>query len=135
MTKNDIPTITINSGPCSQGGCADIPYVDEIYLSGQTSNITWTQRQTAYVYFERQLFSSQTTVRMSRGDYLIREVITENPCAAGGGLDLDYAYPDCGCTSGSGGVIIQDLGCTATGLPSVEPGLSNAGFTITCRVD
>ena len=81
------------------------------------------------------MFSSQTTVRMSRGDYTIREVITVNPCALGDGVDLGYSGPSCGCTATLGGSFTQDLGCTATGLPAVSPGLSDAGFTITCRVD
>ena len=131
----DIPTIEINSGPCLQGGCVDIPYVDEVYLAGETTTRTRTHTQTAYVYFERQMFSSQTTVRMSRGDYTIREVITVNPCALGDGVDLGYSGPSCGCTATLGGSFTQDLGCTATGLPAVSPGLSDAGFTITCRVD
>jgi hypothetical protein len=129
----DVPTIDFFYPSCVNYPCEG-DLLQYVAFSGSLRNITWQHTQTAYVYFERQIFSSQTTVRMSRGPYTIREVVTDNPCGNGNGVDTGYSAPiGCGCVFG--GSFQQTLGCPATGFPPVNPGLSDAGFTITCRVD
>lgn len=118
--QTEIPTFLVTVG--NGFDCVAIPYEDYIESTAVLDSKSHSCVQGASCVFERQITTSQTNARMSRGSYQLVSVDTLNPFGDAQAWDEESPCDSSG--------IQQSAQCS----PSVAQILTNAGFTIDCTV-